>query len=101
MGIYEIVEVIAMMQRLIDEIYHFLLKTSIQTLLAEKEMKRKYGLHCFLFQYWKVLSSNTFTVFFYGQNLPVEGIHGDLECLQNNVSYRKSTSIRHFEQCAQ
>ena len=48
MEIYEIVDVIAKMQRLIDKIYNFLLKASVQTLLEEKEMKRKYGLH-FLF----------------------------------------------------
>ena len=43
--IYEIVEYIAIMHRLIDIICNFLLKASVQTLLANKEIKRISGLH--------------------------------------------------------
>ena len=50
MTIYDIIEFITTMQRLLDKIYNFLLKASVQTPLANKEIKTKSELHfCFLF----------------------------------------------------
>ena len=51
MANYEIVEFFAMMQCLIDKFTKkILLKVSVQTLLVNKEMKRKFGLiFCFLY----------------------------------------------------
>ena len=46
------------------QIYKFILKASVQKLLANKEIKRKSGFYFgFLILNWKVLSSQTFRVF--------------------------------------
>ena len=68
MANYEIVEFIAMMQRLIINL-EFPLKASgghfNQTKKIKENLRSGSELHfCFLFLNWKVLSSKTFTVFF-------------------------------------
>ena len=56
---YEIINFTAIMQHLIDKLT-ITFKSTWQKLLANKEDKRKSGLHvCFLFLNWKVLSSKT------------------------------------------
>ena len=45
------------------QIYNFLLKASVQTLLT-RNYKKLCTLYCFLFLNWKTLSSKTFTVIF-------------------------------------
>ena len=45
------------------QMYNFIIKASVQTLVANKEIKRKSGLgFCFLFLKWKVFSSKIFTL---------------------------------------
>ena len=69
------------------QIYNFLLKVCVQTLLANKKIKEKPGLHFyFLFLNWKVLSSKTFTVFFNCQKPPALEISWTSGVLAN-VSY--------------
>ena len=47
------------------DIINDILNASVQTLSANKEIKREFRLHyCSLFLNWKVLSSKTFTILF-------------------------------------
>ena len=78
---YEIVEFIAIMERLIDK-FTFPLKVSVQSFQqAKKSNKNLDYIWCFLFLNWKVWSFKTFTVFFWCQKPPAEEMI-DLECLQ-------------------
>ena len=74
------------MQCLLENVYNFHLKVPVPTHFANKEIKRKSGLHfCFLFLSWKVLSYNTLTIFFWCQKPPAEEISWSSGVLVNNV----------------
>ena len=64
-------------------IYNPLLKASVHTLLANKDIKRKFGLRfCFLFLNWKVFNSKTLQYSFNVRSYLQRKFHGDQQFLQ-------------------